>query len=167
MDTFYQLKVQAEPLLPQNDVVWVKVDAPWAEVATKRFMRFRPVWTGRRLRQWVWRDYFQQNFCGGFHAGSLPYESAEDVDPQVQCPNAVDLEPLTKFSEFDNFLHAVYSDKRVKEIAYSEDGFYKEGPDDTILSDRWRPGGNIVYCGYLFTEPEMQPDGSLKFGRLS
>ena len=27
----------------------------------------------------------------------------------------------TKFSEFDNFLRAVYSDKRVEEIAYSED----------------------------------------------
>ena len=33
---FYQLKIQAEPyILPQNDVVWVKVDAPWAECGYK------------------------------------------------------------------------------------------------------------------------------------
>ena len=60
----------------------------------------------------------------------------------------------------------MYSDKRVKEIAYSEDGFYKEGPDDTILSIDGDRGGNIAYCGYLFTEPEMQPDGSLKFWQI-
>ena len=110
-------------------------------------------------------DYFQQNFCGGVHAGSLPYESAEDVDPRFSV-RAVDGALYTKFSEFDNFLHAVYSDKRVKEIAYSEDGFYKEGPDDTILSIDGDRGGNIAYCGYLFTEPEMQPDGSLKFWQI-
>ena len=27
-------------------------------------------------------------------------------------------------------------------------------------------GGNIAYCGYLFTEPETQPDGSLRFYQI-
>ena len=36
---------------------------------------------------------------------------------------AVDGALYTKFSEFDNFLRAAYSDKRVEEIAYNEDGW--------------------------------------------
>lgn len=163
---FYQLKVQAEPyILPQNDVVWVKVRAPWAEYGYKTVYEVPASLDRQAAAAMGMAYYFQQNFCGGLHAGSLPYESAEGVDPRFSV-RAVDGALYTKFSEFDNFLHAVYSDKRVKEIAYSEDGFYKEGPDDTILSIDGDRGGNIAYCGYLFTEPEMQPDGSLKFWQI-
>lgn len=104
---FYQLKVQAEPyILPQNDVVWVKVDAPWAECGYKTVYEVPASLDRQAAAAMGMADYFQQNFCGGFHAGSLPYESAEDVDPRFSV-RAVDGALYTKFSEFDNFLHAV------------------------------------------------------------
>ena len=164
---FYQLKLQAEPyILPQNDVVWVKVRAPWAEFGYKTVYEVPASLDPQAAAAMGMAYYFQRNFCGGLHAGSMPSEDAgEDADGSFHV-RAVDGALYTKFSEFDNFLHAVYSDRRVEEIAYSEDGFYKEGPNDTILSIDGDRGGNIAYCGYLFTEPETQPDGSLKFYQI-
>ena len=36
-----------------------------------------------------------------------------------------------------------------------------------VASTDFHRGGNIAYCGHLFTEPELQPDGSLAFWQLS
>ena len=44
---------------------------------------------------------------------------------------------------------------------------FAEGENDTILTLDGDRGGNIAYCGHLFTEPELQPDGSLAFWQLS
>ena len=40
---------------------------------------------------------------------------------------------------------------------------FAEGENDTILTIDGDRGGNIAYCGHVFTEPELQPDGSLTF----
>ncbi len=72
---FLSVKGTGRTILPQNDVVWVKVDAPWAG-GYKTVYEVPASLDRQAAAAMVWRDYFQQNFCGGFHAGSLPYESA-------------------------------------------------------------------------------------------
>ena len=39
----------------------------------------------------------------------------------------------------------------------------RKGESDTILTIDGDRGSNIAYCGHVFTEPELQPDGSLTF----
>ena len=73
----------------------------------------------------------------------------------------------TKFSEFGSFLHTVYSDAWVDDMLSMDPAPFAEGENDTILTLDGDRGGNIAYCGHLFTEPELQPDGSLTFWQLS
>ena len=72
-----------------------------------------------------------------------------------------------KYSDLESFLHTVYSDALASEIAGGPDAPYIEGEDDSILFRMGDRGSNILYCGTLFTEPELQPDGSLEFWQLS
>lgn len=56
--------------------------------------------------------------------------------------------------------------KRFCVLADSADAPFKEGENDTILSINGDRGSNIADCGYLFTKPELQPDGSLTFYQI-
>ena len=94
--------------------------------------------------------------------GFLPYEK---LDEPVGFFNyrAADGAFYTKFSEFGSFLHTVYSDAWVDDMLSMDPAPFAEGENDTILTLDGDRGGNIAYCGHLFTEPELQPDGSLAF----
>lgn len=64
-------------------------------------------------------------------------------------------------------MHAGYSDVWVDDMLSMDPAPFAEGENDTILTLDGDRGGNIAYCGHLFTEPELQPDGSLAFWQLS
>ena len=81
----------------------------------------------------------------------------------LQGYRATDGAFYTKFSEFSSFLHTVYSDAWMDDMLSMDPAPFAEGENDTILTLDGDRGSNIAYCGHLFTEPELQPDGSLTF----
>lgn len=165
---YWALKVQAEPYtLPMNNVVTVTVNAPWVESYYDRTeVCDVPASLDKQARAALASAYYFQYHWWGMHAGFLPYEK---LDEPVGFFNyrAADGAFYTKFSEFGSFLHTVYSDAWVDDMLSMDPALFAEGENDTILTLDGDRGGNIAYCGHLFTEPELQPDGSLAFWQLS
>ena len=165
---YYQLKVQADPYtLPMNNVVTVTVNAPWVDSYYDRTeVCDVPASLDKQARAALASAYYFQYHWWGMHAGFLPYEK---LDEPVGFFNyrAADGAFYTKFSEFGSFLHTVYSDAWVDDMLSMDPAPFAEGENDTILTLDGDRGGNIAYCGHLFTEPELQPDGSLAFWQLS
>ena len=54
----------------------------------------------------------------------------------------------------------------VDDLLNEEPALFAEGENDTILTGDGDRGSNVAYCGHLFTEPELQPDGSMEFWQL-
>ena len=165
---YWALKVQADPYtLPMNNVVTVTVNAPWVESYYDRTeVCDVPASLDKQARAALASAYYFQYHWWGMHAGFLPYEK---LDEPVGFFNyrAADGAFYTKFSEFGSFLHTVYSDAWVDDMLSMDPAPFAEGENDTILTLDGDRGGNIAYCGHLFTEPELQPDGSLAFWQLS
>ena len=165
---YWALKVQAEPYtLPMNNVVTVTVNAPWVESYYDRTeVCDVPAALDKQARAALASAYYFQYHWWGMHAGFMPYVK---LDEPVGFFNyrAADGAFYTKFSEFGSFLHTVYSDAWVDDMLSMDPAPFAEGENDTILTLDGDRGGNIAYCGHLFTEPELQPDGSLAFWQLS
>ena len=165
---YWYLKVQAEPYtVPENNVVTVTVNAPWVEGYYDRTeVSDVPASLDKQARAALASAYYFQYHWWGMHAGFVPYEK---LDEPVGFFNyrAADGAFYTKFSEFSDFLHTVYSDAWVDDMLSMDPALFAEGENDTILTLDGDRGSNIAYCGHLFTEPELQPDGSLTFWQLS
>lgn len=157
--------LQADPYtLPYNNVVTVTVTRPqWDSYRTKFDV---PASLDKQAQAALATAYAFQYRYYGMSTGFYPSESVDD--PQgYYTSRAADGAAFVKYSDLDSFLHTVYSDAFASEIAGGPDAPYIEGEDDSILFRMGDRGSNILYCGTLFTEPELQPDGSLKFWQLS
>ena len=153
--------------LPMNNVVTVTVNAPWVESYYDRTeVCDVPASLDKQARAALASAYYFQYHWFGMHAGFMPFESVEGL-PGWLRGYATDGAFYTKFSEFSSFLHTVYSDAWVDDMLSMDPAPFAEGENDTILTLDGDRGGNIAYCGHLFTEPELQPDGSLAFWQLS
>lgn len=161
---YWGLKVQADPYtLPMNNVVTVTVNAPWVESYYDRTeVSDVPASLDKQARAALASAYYFQYHWLGMHAGFTPFESVEGL-PGWLRGYATDGAFYTKFSEFSSFLHTVYSDAWINDMLSMEPVPFAEGENDTILTIDADRGGNIAYCGHVFTEPELQPDGSLTF----
>lgn len=161
---YWDLKVQAEPYtVPENNVVTVTVNAPWVESYYDRTeVSDVPASLDKQARAALASAYYFQYHWLGMHAGFTPFESVEGL-PGWLRGYATDGAFYTKFSEFSSFLHTVYSDAWINDMLSMEPVPFAEGENDTILTIDGDRGSNIAYCGHVFTEPELQPDGSLTF----
>lgn len=161
---YWGLKVQADPYtLPMNNVVTVTVNAPWVEGYYDRTeVSDVPASLDKQAQAALATAYYFQYHWFGMHAGFMPYEK---LDEPVGFFNyrAADGAFYTKFSEFSSFLHTVYSDAWIDDMLSMDPAPFAEGESDTILTIDGDRGSNIAYCGHVFTEPELQPDGSLTF----
>lgn len=161
---YWDLKVQAEPYtVPENNVVTVTVNAPWVEGYYDRTeVSDVPASLDKQARAALASAYYFQYHWFGMHAGFMPFESVEGLPGWLQG-YATDGAFYTKFSEFSSFLHTVYSDAWIDDMLSMDPAPFAEGESDTILTIDGDRGSNIAYCGHVFTEPELQPDGSLMF----
>lgn len=164
---YRSLKLQAEPYtLPMNNVVSVTVSAPWVENQYDRTGTYNvPASLDKQAQAALATAYFFQYKWCGMHGGFWPYEPVDDLPKWLQG-YATDGAFYTKFSEFNSFLHRVYSDAWVDDLLNEEPALFAEGENDTILTGDGDRGSNVAYCGHLFTEPELQPDGSMEFWQL-
>lgn len=165
---YYHLKLQAEPYtLPENNVTTVTVSAPWVENRCDRTGTYDiPASLDKQAQAALATAYYFQYHWYGMHCGFWPYESVDGL-PRWLRGYATDGAFYTKFSEFSGFLHNVYSDAWVDDLLGEDPAAFAEGENDTILTGDGDRGGNIAYCGHLFTEPELQPDGSLTFYQVA
>ncbi len=163
---YAHILLQEEPYtLPYNNVVTVTVTEPqWESYSTMQFDV--PASLDKQAQAAMATAYFFQYHYYGMSTGLGPYEEIENPQGYYRY-RAADGAPFVKFSELDSFLHTVYSDAYASEIAGVEDAPYIEGEDDSIVFRMGDRGSNILYAGTLFTEPELQPDGSLRFWQLS
>ena len=159
--------LQEEPYtLPYYNVVTVTVTEPQWESA--RTMQFEvPASLDKQAQAALATAYFFQYHYYGMSTGFGPYEEVSGASDERHRYRASDGAAFVKYSDLDSFLHTVYSDEYAAEIAGGPDAPYIEGEDDSIIFSMGDRGSNILYCGTLFTEPELQPDGSLKFWQLS
>ena len=150
--------------LPYNNVVTVTVTRPqWDSYCTKFDV---PASLDKQAQAALATAYAFQYRYYGMSTGFYPSESVDDPRGYYTS-RAADGAAFVKYSDLDSFLHTVYSDAFASEIAGGPDAPYIEGADDSILFRMGDRGSNILYCGTLFTEPELQPDGSLEFWQLS
>ena len=150
--------------LPYNNVVTVTVTRPqWDNYHIKFDV---PASLDKQAQAALATAYAFQYRYYGMSAGFYPSESVDDPRGYYTS-RAADGAAFVKYSDLDSFLHTVYSDAFASEIAGGPDAPYIEGEDDSILFRMGDRGSNILYCGTLFTEPELQPDGSLEFWQLS
>lgn len=165
---YYHLKLQAEPYtLPENNVATVTVSAPWVENRCDRTGTYDvPASLDKQAQAALATAYYFQYHWYGMHCGFWPYESVDGL-PRWLRGYAADGAFYTKFSEFSSFLHTVYSDAWVDDLLGEDPAAFAEGENDTILTGDGDRGGNIAYCGHLFTEPELQPDGGLTFYQVA
>ena len=165
---YWNLKVQAEPYtVPMNNVVTVTVNAPWVESYYDRTeVSEVPASLDKQAQAALASAYYFQYHWWGMHAGFMP---CEKLDKPVGFFDyrAADGAFYTKFSELNNFLHTVYSDAWVDDMLSMDPAPFAEGENDTILTLNGDRGSNIAYCGHVFTEPELQPDGSLTFYQVA
>ena len=159
------IRLQVKPYtLPYNNVVTVTVARPqWDSYRTKFDV---PASLDKQAQAALATAYAFQYRYYGMSTGFYPGESVDDPRGYYTS-RAADGAAFVKYSDLDSFLHTVYSDAFASEIAGGPDAPYIEGEDDSILFRMGDRGSNILYCGTLFTEPELQPDGSLEFWQLS
>ena len=159
------IRLQVKPYtLPSNNVVTVTVARPQWDIYSTKFDV--PASLDKQAQAALATAYAFQYRYYGMSTGFYPSESVDDPRGYYTS-RAADGAAFVKYSDLDSFLHTVYSDAFASEIAGGPDAPYIEGEDDSILFRMGDRGSNILYCGTLFTEPELQPDGSLEFWQLS
>ena len=159
------IRLQVKPYtLPSNNVVTVTVARPQWDIYSTKFDV--PASLDKQAQAALATAYAFQYRYYGMSTGFYPDESVDDPRGYYTS-RAADGAAFVKYSDLDSFLHTVYSDAFASEIAGGPDAPYIEGEDDSILFRMGDRGSNILYCGTLFTEPELQPDGSLEFWQLS
>ena len=165
-DRYENILLQEEPYtLSDNNVVTVTVTEPqWESFRTMQFDV--PASLDQQAQAALATAYFFQCHYYGASSGFSPLEKIDNPQGDY-CYRAVDGAAFVKYSDLESFLHTVYSDSYASKIAGGPDAPYIEGENDSILFYMASRGSNILYCGTLFTEPERQPDGSLKFWQLS
>lgn len=160
------IRLQVKPYtLPYNNVVTVTVTRPQWDIYRTKFDV--PASLDKQAQAALATAYAFQYRYYGMSTGFGPCEEVSDAPDDLHCYRATDGAPFVKYSDLESFLHTVYSDEYAAEIAGGSNAPYIEGEDDSIIFSMGDRGSNILYCGTLFTEPELQPDGSLEFWQLS
>ncbi|WP_419069011.1 hypothetical protein [Candidatus Allofournierella excrementavium] len=107
----------------------------------------------------------------GMHHGLEPSDYDNATDSYIVTEGAM----YTRYSELEQFLGCVFTPGAYGEMmggplaageAPAPSLFY-QGEGDTIRYMMGDRGGSITFCGAVFTEPVLQPDGSLLFWQLS
>lgn len=114
--------------------------------------------------------YFLYNF-NGMHHGFDPCE----FDRETYCSTATEGALYTRYSDLVQFFDCVFTPDNYAgmlggPLAAGEtpdSGLFYQGEGDSICFLAGDRGGNIAYCGTVYSEPALQPDGSLLFWQFS
>lgn len=171
--TYYNLKLQDNYTVPKPSVRYVTVSTPWVEYSSERTDSYMvPAALSDQAAVCMATAYDFQYEHYGMHIGIDPSVYEEETGWEYATDGAL----YTTYSDLTQYLENVYSQRfcdallggPVPEDAgpLTEKPYY-QGENDTICFKSGDRGSMIQYCGTSFTEPEVQPDGSIEFWQLS
>lgn len=170
--TYYDLKLQDDYVVPEPAVRYVTISTPWVENSDERTDRYMvPAALSDQAAACMAAAYDFQYKHYGMQGGIWPAVYDEASGWYTAGEGAL----YTTYSDLTCYLEAVYSPEICEEILggpvaeknAQEWKPYYQGENDTIVFMDGGRGSNIQYCGSSFTEPELQPDGSIEFWQLS
>lgn len=170
---YYNLKLQDEYIVPKPMVKYVTVSTPWVENSIERTDNYMvPATLSDQAAACMATAYDFQYEHYGMHVGIEPSERDEESGLYYTTEGAL----CTTYSELTQYMENVYAPEccdallggpEVKWEGNFTEKIYYQGENDTICFVGGDRGSNIAYCGKSFTEPELQPDGSIEFWQLS
>lgn len=170
---YYNLCLDDAYVLPQIEMQDVTIETPW--VAFTRTEAVNTYTVPAALDEQAAAamaaayDFMYEHY--GMHIGIDPGEYQEEEGYYISTEGAL----YTRYTDLEQYLENIFSADRCEKMLSGplpadgswEPGTYYQGLDDAIvfcMSDR---GGNIAHCGTVYTQPELQPDGSILFWQLS
>ena len=159
-------------VLPKISVQQVTVEVPWvASLYDRSASYIVPAALDEQAAAALASAHYFLAHHHGAHHGIDPSEYDEATWSYTSTEGAL----YVRYSELEQFLNCIFTPEASGEMlggplaadARPEPSLFYQGENDTIrfmISDR---GGYIAYCGAVFTEPVLQPDGSLLFWQLS
>lgn len=159
-------------VLPKVPMQQVTVDAPWLLYDFGRPNRYAlPADLDEQaVCALATAYYFLYNF-NGMHHGFDPCV----FDQETYCSTAAEGALYTRYSDLVQFFDCVFTPDNYAgmlggPLAAGEtpdSGLFYQGEGDSICFLAGDRGGYIAYCGAVYSEPALQPDGSLLFWQFS
>ena len=174
-DPYYSVLILEQNYqLPTDPVKRVTVEIPWIENRYERSGTYAvPASLSDQAAACMATAYHFQYEHFGMHVGIEPSEQLPGNDSYFYYSTEGAM--YTSYSDLEQFLHCVYTPDYCARILggpldqRTEDAIqpYYQGENDTICFQVGDRGSYIAHCGTVYTEPELQPDGSLTFWQLS
>lgn len=159
-------------VLPKISVQQVTVEVPWvASLYDRSASYIVPAALDEQAAGALAAARYFLYYHHGMHHGLEPSDYDNATDSYIVTEGAM----YTRYSELEQFLGCVFTPEAYGEMmggplaageAPTPSLFY-QGEGDTIRYMMGDRGGSITFCGAVFTEPVLQPDGSLLFWQLS
>lgn len=169
---YYNLKLQDDYLVPRPLMKYVTISTPWVEYSIERTDNYMvPAALSDQAAACMATAYDFQYEHYGMQGGIWPAAYDEATGRYYTEEGGL----YTTYSDLTRYLEAVYTPAVCEKILggpiSQEDPQnwhpYYQGENDTICFYGGNRGSNIQYCGKSFTEPEVQPDGSIRFWQLA
>lgn len=170
---YYNLCLDDAYVLPQIEMQDVTIETPWVEYARTEAVNTYKVPAAldeqAAAAMAAAYDFMYEHY--GMHIGIDPSEYQEAEGYYISTEGAL----YTRYTDLEQYLGNIFSAARCGEMLCGplptdgswDFGGYYQGPDDSIVFGVGDRGSNIAHCGTIYTQPELQPDGSLLFWRLS
>lgn len=172
-DGYYTLCLDEAYVLPEIEMQDVTIETPW--VAFTRTETVDTYTVPAALDEQAAAamaaayDFLYEHY--GMHIGIDPSEYQDEEGYYISSDGAL----YTRYTDLEQYLGNIFPADWCGEMLSGplptdgswEFGTYYQGPDDSIVFGMSDRGGDISHCGTVYTQPELQPDGSLLFWQLS
>ncbi len=170
---YYNLCLEDAYVLPQIEMQDVTIETPW--VAFTRTEAVNTYTVPAALDEQAAAamaaayDFLYEHI--DLHLGIDPSEYQQEEGYYISTDGAL----YTRYTDLERYLGNIFSAERCAGMLSGplpddgswENATYYQGPDDTIVFGMGDRGSNIAHCGTVYTQPELQPDGSIVFRQLS
>ena len=159
-------------VLPKTPVQQVTVDLPWVSNSYENTSTGTlPASLDEQAAGALAAARYFLYYHHGMHHGLEPSDYDNATDSYVVTEGAL----YTRYSDLVQFFDCVFTPDNYAgmlggPLAAGEtpdSGLFYQGEGDSICFLAGDRGGNIAYCGTVYSEPALQPDGSLLFWQFS
>ena len=169
---YYNLKLQDDYQVPRPDIKEVTISTPWVASRWEQTASYEvPAALSDQAAACMASAYNFEYKHNGMSGGIWPADYDEETGWYTTKEGGL----YTTYSDLTRYLEAVYSPAVCEGILggpvaeENPDDWhpYYQGENDEIVFQGGDRGSNIRHCGTSFTQPELQPDGSIQFWQLS